>query len=644
MAEDSIQPNVPRAWSGLGLSSRFWAMIVLSGIGGGISAIALMALLRLVQHLAYGYSSGYFLAGVERAPFYSPLVALGAAAIIGGIVWYLLRRFSPGGVGLLESVWRRTGELPLFKTLANAATEMIIVGLGAALGREGAPKDAAAAISSKLADLSRLSPSERRLLVACGAGAGLAAVYNVPLGGALFALEVLLGTLSLPLVLPALAASGIATAVAWLYLPNHPVYRVPAARVTASEVIFATLLGPLVGLAGVGYVRLIAWSKAKRPSGAMLFPSLSVVFLALGATAIVYPQLLGNGLDLAQLAFTGKVAVATLAVLLILRPLFSAACLRSGALGGLLTPTLCFGALAGGLAGAGWLRLWPGAPLGLCALIGAAAMIASTMQAPLTAVVLVIELTGRVDSVLVPVILAVAGAALIGRTLEECSIYSAPLRLGLAGSGASVGADGAGSGAKAAAEAGEDVALPLGTSVVAPKAVSAQGLVVREAQAQDAVDVYRWLPSVPGMEPYRRTLGSVPPPGSLLVAIDPVEGAIGAAAMEKVGGNGKIDSLVRIVVKDDDETKASRAGRALLHASQQRLVTRGAKNTLVLVPREEPCLHRVMLANSWVALPARRHWLIGSLPTWVSYHPPLSGWPRQQGTPDPSDAPEAGQT
>jgi CIC family chloride channel protein len=422
MAEDSIQPNVPRAWSGLGLSSRFWAMIVLSGIGGGVSAIALMALLRLVQHLAYGYSSGYFLAGVEKAPFYSPLVALAAAAIIGGIVWYLLRRFSPGGVGLLESVWRRTGELPLFKTLVNAATEMIIVGLGAALGREGAPKDAAAAISSKLADLSRLSPSERRLLVACGAGAGLAAVYNVPLGGALFALEVLLGTLSLPLVLPALAASGIATAVAWLYLPNHPVYRVPAARVTASEVIFATLLGPLVGLAGVGYVRLIAWSKAKRPAGVMLFPSLSVVFLALGATAIVYPQLLGNGLDLAQLAFTGKVAVATLAVLLILRPLFSAACLRSGALGGLLTPTLCFGALAGGLAGAGWLRLWPGAPLGLCALIGAAAMIASTMQAPLTAVVLVVELTGRVDSVLVPVILAVAGAALIGRTLEECSI------------------------------------------------------------------------------------------------------------------------------------------------------------------------------------------------------------------------------
>ncbi len=357
-------------------------------------------------------------------------MAMAAAAVIGSGVWYLLRRLRPGGVGLLEAVWQRTGELPYVKTVITATTEMVIVGLGAALGREGAPKDAAGALAAKLADLTHLSPSERRLLVACGAGAGLAAVYNVPLGGALFALEVLLGTLSLPLVLPALAASAIATAVGWIGLPDHPVYRVAAVKVSASEAVFAACAGILAGVLGVAYVRMIAWAKLRRPSGVALFPSMIVVFVALGATALVYPSLLGNGLPLAQLTFTGSVGVGALAVLWILRPLFTGACLRSGALGGLLTPTLCYGALVGGLAGAGWEHVWPGAAVGMCAVIGAAAMLSAAMQAPLTAVVLLIELTGRVDSLLVPGLLAVAGASLVARMLDDRSIYTAPMRLG----------------------------------------------------------------------------------------------------------------------------------------------------------------------------------------------------------------------
>jgi chloride channel protein, CIC family len=97
-----------------------------------------------------------------------------------------------------------------------------IVGMGVSLGREGALKQTGAAIASKLAGWFQLTPAQQRLLVACAAGAGMAAAYNVPFGGAIFAVEVLLGTLSLPLMLPALAASFIATGVSFLLLPARP--------------------------------------------------------------------------------------------------------------------------------------------------------------------------------------------------------------------------------------------------------------------------------------------------------------------------------------------------------------------------------------------------------------------------------------
>ena len=99
-------------------------------------------------------------------------------------------------------------------------------GMGASPGREAARKQAGAAFASLLARWFGISPSQRRLLVACGTGAGIAAVYNVPFGGALFALEVLLGTLALPLVAPALAVSLIAGAVAWLFRPDQPTHQI----------------------------------------------------------------------------------------------------------------------------------------------------------------------------------------------------------------------------------------------------------------------------------------------------------------------------------------------------------------------------------------------------------------------------------
>jgi len=147
----------------------------------------------------------------------------------------------------------------------------------------------------------------------------------------------------------------------------------------------------------------------------------------LGVVSISFPQLLGNGKDLSQLAFTNHVAPALLLILLALKPAATVLCVRSGAPGGLFTPSLTVGALLGAVLGHAWSWFWPGVPPGLFAVLGAAAVLAATTQGPISTVVLMMELTGRDRSFILPLLLAVATATLVARTIEPRSIYDARL-------------------------------------------------------------------------------------------------------------------------------------------------------------------------------------------------------------------------
>jgi len=299
--------------------------------------------------------------------------------------------------------------------------------MGVSLGREGAPKQAGAVFANFFSDRLRLSDEERRLLVACGAGAGMGAAYGVPLGGALFSLEVMRGILALRYVLPALFTSVIATAVSWLALPNAPTYVIPAYGTSPSSVIWALLAGPIAGVVSVGYVRAITWADRTKPQGWQRLIAPVLVLGLLGVASISFPQLLGNGKDVSQLAFVNQVAPALLLTLLALRPLATVLCVRSGAPGGLFTPSLTVGALLGGVLGHVWSWFWPGVPPGLFAVLGAAAVLAATTQGPISTVVLMIELTGRDRSFIVPLLLAVGTATIVARTIELRSIYDARL-------------------------------------------------------------------------------------------------------------------------------------------------------------------------------------------------------------------------
>jgi H+/Cl- antiporter ClcA len=355
------------------------------------------------------------------------LVLLGAGLAVGIGQIVLVRLSSGNSIDITAAIWFSAGRLPPLRTLGSAVLSVIIVGMGASLGREGAPKQAGAVIANVVTDRARLSDEQRRLLVACGAGAGMAAAYGVPIGGALFALEVLRGVLSLRLVLPALVTTLIATAVSWLALPDAPTYAIPSYASPASIAVWALLAGPIMGFVSVGYVRAVAWADRNKPKGWRRLVAPIAALGLLGLLSIPYPELLGNGKDVSWLAFTGKVAPALLFALVLLKPAATVMCLGSGAPGGLFTPSLTLGALLGGVLGYAWSWLWPGASPGAFAVVGAGAVLAATTQGPISALVLMMELTGLDRTLIVPLVFAVATATLVARTIEPRSIYDARL-------------------------------------------------------------------------------------------------------------------------------------------------------------------------------------------------------------------------
>jgi CIC family chloride channel protein len=303
-----------------------------------------------------------------------------------------------------------------------------VIGMGASLGREAAPKLMGGVSGSLLATWARLTPAQRRLLVACGGGAGLAAVYNVPLGGALFTAEILCGSLALPVTLPAVACAWVATATAWLYLPEHATYiDIPTYHFRLTLLVWALLVGPVIGLVSSGYIRLIGWVSYHQVSGQGILVTLPVALGALGFVGIEFPQLFGNGKDIAHSAFLGQGGLALLLALFALKPLVTALCLGGGVSGGLFTPTLSTGAVLGGFLGLAWSLGWPGSSVGAYAMVGASAMIGASMQAPLTAVVLVLELTHSGFQIMVPLMAATVSATAVARHIDGYSIYSARL-------------------------------------------------------------------------------------------------------------------------------------------------------------------------------------------------------------------------
>ncbi|MDO5632643.1 MAG: chloride channel protein [Paracoccus sp. (in: a-proteobacteria)] len=406
----------------------FALAILLTACVAGLVGAACALTLHVVQHLAFGYALGdlwgdeSFLDGVRAAAPSRRVVVLALCGVIAGVGWWLLFRFGRPLRSIAQVVDDPAHPMPVGATLVHGGLQIVTVAMGSPVGREVAPREIAAMLGGWLSRRLGLTVADQRTVIACGAGAGLAAIYNVPLGGAVFTLEVLLKTLAPRQAVAALTACTLGAYVAWTGLGDSVAYRIPALVMDRSLVIWAVLTGPVFGLAGLAYGRLTAASRASALTDARMIPACLTVFAAIGIAAIFVPELLGNGHGPIQLGLEGEVGVRLALILIALKLIAVVLVLRAGAEGGLMTPAMTIGALMALILGAGWGALTGAALMpGSYALIGAAALLSVSMKMPLTAVILTMEFTRAAPDFLIPVSLAVAGAC-VTAAVASCNL------------------------------------------------------------------------------------------------------------------------------------------------------------------------------------------------------------------------------
>jgi chloride channel protein, CIC family len=415
------------------ISRRFWLLVPLTGVIAGLGAVGSVHLLHFIQGWAWGDPND--LVASARAAGWARRLFLPIAGGVLVVLVALLFRAPPRGHGtaqIIEAIWSRQGRVPLRWAIYEGVMTLLVVGLGASLGREGALVTFGAASGAWLGRRSGITGDQLKLLVACGATAGIAAAYNTPIGGALFGLEVFLGGLALELYGPLIFASVAATLVSRALLYDHPSYVIPHYKLDhAPELILYLVLGVVIGILSAGFVRAVeitARLTARVPP--RLRRVLPVFALALvGAAGIVYPEVLGNGYDTVNEALRNGLPLSMLLLLPVLKLVLTTLCASSGAPGALFTPSLFIGGLAGGAFGVLARQLFPGVVVspGGYVLVGMAATLAGSTHATLAAALLLFELTGSYDLIL-PILAACVVSTAVSRAIAAESIYTAPLR------------------------------------------------------------------------------------------------------------------------------------------------------------------------------------------------------------------------
>ena len=388
-----------------------WARLALAtiavGVAAGLGALALVLVVHSVEDLVWGHASGPFLDNrAYPSNRWLPLVVLSAAGVGLSLAWYALRRWGTPLVSIKDSM--RGTRMPVVGTTLDALIQVVGVALGSPIGKEVAPRQLAAMLADRVAALLGVDRRWVAPLIASAAGAGLAAVYNVPLAGTLFALEILLARVNLRLAGVALTVNVIATLVARPLVPDTSLYTVPEATSTWWVIAVALAIGPILGWIGASFTLLMRRLTKDRPTGWRLLLWLPLTLAAVGLLAVWFPLLLGNGRAIAQVAFDGSGPIALLLALAVLKYLVTSATLGAGAIGGTLQPSIAIGAALGAAIGL-WLG-WDQPQVTALAIVGAAGFLATTMRAPLTAMALVLEFTDTGFTLLVPVTVCVVAA------------------------------------------------------------------------------------------------------------------------------------------------------------------------------------------------------------------------------------------
>lgn len=445
------------------------ATTIILGVIIGAGAGLLTLLLYGVEHVMLGYVEGSELPGPFGVPAVRRAISVTIGLAVAGVIWYFLRNKTTKVPSVKKAV---AGErMPVWQTLVHVVLQIGIVGSGASIGREVAPRELGAMLAQRFCDLFHIEGADgidRRMVVAVAAGAGLGGVYNAPLAGMFFAVEILLVDVTLEKVAFGLGMSAIAAFVAASIKGHHTFYDITVMQPqsTPTLMLFAVLCGAACGVAGAWFRKGSQWAESHQSHDKHILWQMPLAGLVTGLAAIVVPQVMGNGRAAAQLGFStfvpegsaaagasqsassaaaspwnllaggGNVSgsastavnagfqlsqsniamlLGVLALTFVAKALVTLMTIRSGASGGVLQPGIALGSTLGAMLGLIWILLFPADSVTACALIGAAALLSASQQAPLMAMCLVMELTEAPSAFFVPVGLAVAASSLVSK-------------------------------------------------------------------------------------------------------------------------------------------------------------------------------------------------------------------------------------
>jgi chloride channel protein, CIC family len=383
---------------------------------------------------AHAYRASDVLRAFRSLPSYArvalPTIGAGLAGLLGAIA-----AKSKGGHGVgevMEAVALGRGRISLRLTLLKAIGSWFAIVSGGSVGREGPLIQFGGGLGGTLGRVLLLRERQIRALIAAGAGAGFAAAYNTPIAAVLFVVEVVAGVIALDLVLPAIVAVPIATALTRLAIGGGPIYGQRSFSMNSNaELALYAGLGLLAGVLGPLFMLLLergeslfARLTAHRPLRAALGGAV------VGSIALALPEVTGNGYETINLILGQRLGIGLLALVLCAKAIATTASVSSGSPGGVFTPSLLLGAAMGGVVGHLVARFGPTestSAVAAYALVGMAAMVAATTHAPLMATVLVFELSGDYAIVL-PLLTACAIATVLSTTMHRDSIYTKELR------------------------------------------------------------------------------------------------------------------------------------------------------------------------------------------------------------------------
>lgn len=421
--------------------SRFWGsevavmltMALLVGLGSGFGAVAFRWLID-TAHVVFFDTLEEWLASLWL-PDPSVSYATVLTPAVGGLIVGLLARFvapevqGPGVSTVMEALALQGGRIRPVVIAAKPLSTAVTIGSGGSAGREGPVVQLGSAIGSTLSQLSGLSDERTRNLVACGAAGGIAATFNAPLAGVMFALEVLLADFGLVQFSSVVVAAVIASVVGHAYFGDVPAFPFPPSVPPATwELPIYALLGVAGAFLGVGFIHILYRVDdffEGLPVSPYLKPALGG--LLVGVVGLWFPRVLGVGYESIEAVLFNRLTLLTIAILGLLKIAVTSFTIGSGGAGGIFGPCLFIGAMLGGLFGQLAHQAAPGSPLSSSyALVGMSAVFAAASRAPITAILTLFEMT-RDYNVILPLMLGTVISAILARQLLDDSIYTVKL-------------------------------------------------------------------------------------------------------------------------------------------------------------------------------------------------------------------------